>query len=59
MLLVIHRRFSRKICPGNWLFGKLGDLAHEVNSRHGLKEAKESVVRVKVAGSGKVSFLPG
>ena len=35
MLLTVHRWFSRKSCPGNWLFGKLGDLAHEVNSRLG------------------------
>ena len=33
MLLTVHRWFARKSCPGNWLFGKLGDLAHEVNSR--------------------------
>jgi hypothetical protein len=35
MLLTVHRWFARKSCPGNWLFGKLGDLAHEVNSRLG------------------------
>ena len=33
MLLTVHRWFARKSCPGNWLFGKLGDLAQEVNSR--------------------------
>ncbi|WP_405366259.1 N-acetylmuramoyl-L-alanine amidase [Ruminobacter sp.] len=33
MLLTVHRWFARKSCPGNWLFGKLGDLAHAVNSR--------------------------
>ena len=35
MLLTVHRWFARKSCPGNWLFGKLGDLAHEVNSQLG------------------------
>ena len=35
MLLTVHRWFARKSCPGNWLFGKLGDLAQEVNSRLG------------------------
>ena len=33
MLLTVHRWFARKSCPGNWLFGKLDDLALEVNSR--------------------------
>ena len=33
MLLTVHRWFAKKSCPGNWLFGKLGDLAQEVNSR--------------------------
>jgi hypothetical protein len=35
MLLTVHRWFARKSYPGNWLFGKLGDLAQEVNSRLG------------------------
>ena len=36
MLLTVHRWFAKKSCPGNWLFGKLGDLAQEVNSRLGV-----------------------
>ena len=36
MLLSVHRWFARKSCPGNWLFGKLGDLTQEVNSRLGV-----------------------
>jgi hypothetical protein len=35
MRLTVHRWFARKSCPGNWLFGKLGDLAQDVNSRLG------------------------
>jgi len=35
MLLTVRRWFARKSCPGNWLFGKLGDLAQAVNSRLG------------------------
>ena len=35
MLLTVHRWFAKKSCPGNWLFGKLGDLTQEVNSRLG------------------------
>jgi hypothetical protein len=33
MLLTVHRWFARKSCPGNWLFGKLGNLVHEVNQK--------------------------
>lgn len=35
MLLTVHRWFARKSCPGNWLFGKLGDLADYVNCKQG------------------------
>src|SRR5574344_1697450 len=35
MLLTVHRWFARKSCPGNWLFGKLSDLAQDVNSQLG------------------------
>ena len=35
MLLTVHRWFANKSCPGNWLFGKLSDLAKVVNSRLG------------------------
>ena len=31
MLLTVHRWFARKSCPGNWVFGNLGDLVQEVN----------------------------
>ena len=33
MPLSVHRWFAKKSCPGNWLFGKLGDLTQFVNSR--------------------------
>ena len=36
MLLTVHRWFARKSCPGNWLFGRLGDLADEVNGKLGM-----------------------
>ena len=35
ILLTVHRWFAIKSCPGNWLFGKLGDFAQAVNSRLG------------------------
>ena len=36
MLLTVHRWFARKSCPGNWLFGRLGDFADEVNGKLGM-----------------------
>ena len=33
MLLTVHRWFAKKSCPGNWLFGKLGNLVQEVNQK--------------------------
>lgn len=33
MLLTVHRWFANKACPGDWLMGRMGELADEVNSR--------------------------
>ena len=30
MILTVHRWFSVKSCPGNWMFGKMGELADKV-----------------------------
>lgn len=35
MLLTVHRWFAKKSCPGNWLLGKLGNLADSVNCKLG------------------------
>lgn len=35
MLLTVHRWFARKSCPGNWLLGKLANLADSVNCKLG------------------------
>ena len=36
ILLTVHRWFARKSCPGNRLFGRLGDFADEVNGKLGM-----------------------
>ena len=33
MLLTVHRWFSPKSCPGDWLFSRLGILAQQVSAR--------------------------
>ena len=33
MLLTVHRWFSSKSCPGEWLFSRLGELARQVTDR--------------------------
>lgn len=33
MLLTVHRWFANKACPGDWLMGRMGDLAETVNDR--------------------------
>lgn len=33
MIITVHRWFANKSCPGNWLYGKLGDLAAQVTSK--------------------------
>lgn len=33
MLITVHRWFSNKSCPGNWLYARLGDLTTKVTAR--------------------------
>ena len=35
MLITVHRWFANKACPGNWLMGKMNDLASKVNAKLG------------------------
>lgn len=35
MLITVHRWFANKACPGNWLMGKMKDLASKVNAKLG------------------------
>lgn len=32
MVFTVHRWFSNKSCPGDWLYNKMGDLVNEINS---------------------------
>lgn len=45
MVLTVHRWFSNKSCPGDWLFDKLGDLAKKVTDA--LDEEKSVLYRVR------------
>ncbi len=35
MVLTVHRWFANKSCPGNWLYGRMQDLANQVNAKLG------------------------
>lgn len=35
MVITVHRWFANKSCPGNWLYGRLGDLAAQVTKKLG------------------------
>ena len=41
MVLTVHRWFANKSCPGDWLYGRLGDVATEVTKRLNPGETKE------------------
>lgn len=47
MIITVHRWFANKSCPGDWLYGRLGDLAAEVTRRLG-GESTEKLYRVQV-----------
>ena len=35
MVLTVHRWFANKSCPGNWMYGRMGDLASKVTAALG------------------------
>ena len=36
--LTVHRDYANKSCPGNWMYGKMGEFAAKVNKRLGAVE---------------------
>lgn len=46
MILTVHRWFANKSCPGNWMYGRMGDLAEKVTKA--LQDSSDS-------GGGSVS----
>ena len=42
MLLTVHRWFSPKECPGDWLYARLGDLATKVTKQLEVQNATDS-----------------
>ena len=43
MVITVHRWFANKICPGEWLYSRLGDLAAKVTAALGGMEQTETV----------------
>ena len=43
--MFVHRWFSKKSCPGNYLYGKHSDIANEVNRRLGANVPLQGVVK--------------
>lgn len=41
MVMTVHRWFDSKTCPGDYLYGRMGEIANEVNRR--LKEEEDKV----------------
>lgn len=39
MIITVHRWFKNKSCPGDWLYGRLGDLAAKVTANLGGNKA--------------------
>jgi len=42
--LTVHRDYANKSCPGNWMYGKMGEFAAEVNKRLGAVEPQPTPV---------------
>ena len=50
MIITVHRWFSNKSCPGNWLYARLGDLATKVTANLGgsTSPTADNLYRVQV-----------
>ncbi|HBE8721296.1 SPOR domain-containing protein [Clostridioides difficile] len=50
MIITLHRWFSNKSCPGNWLYARLGDLATKVTANLGgsTSPTADNLYRVQV-----------
>lgn len=44
LIILVHRWFASKECPGNWLFDRLGDFASEVTARLNKEETTPAPV---------------
>ena len=57
MVLTVHRWFANKSCPGDWLYGRLGDLAAKVTAQLGEMAADSSgtLYRVQTGAFSKKS----
>lgn len=51
--MTVHRWFAKKACPGDYLYGKHGDIAAEVNKRLGVTAAQPEPAQ-QPAGTYKV-----
>lgn len=62
MILTAHRWFSNTACPGDWLYGREGDLAEKVNAILGTRDVAppvqpaEIVVEDKLDTDGLVGY---
>ena len=57
MVLTVHRWFANKSCPGDWLYGRLGDLAAKVTAQLGEMAADSggTLYRVQTGAFSKKS----
>ena len=49
MVLTVHRWFSNKSCPGNWMYARMGDLANKVTAALGGSSAQPDAPAEKPA----------
>lgn len=57
-VLTVHRWFANKSCPGNWLYGRMGQLAAEVNAGLGAT-IRESPAQKPAADTETAAFKVG
>ena len=58
--MTVHRWFANKACPGDYLYGKMGDIAAKVNKILGINDAvKEKTPPAAIVKDDVVSIVEG
>lgn len=54
--MTVHRDYANKSCPGDYLYGKMGDIADAVNAKLGVTTSSSSSTSTTTASSTNTDF---
>lgn len=54
-VLTVHRWFTNKSCPGDWMYNRMSQLAAEINNALGVQSGNDDVA-IKIPNDGKTLY---